>query len=97
MKKETSRTNSTRKSSTVSIKVQDYVDNFDVKLEATEDRKQPNMGNAGKSITYVKKGKNGNFRGLKSVVESLGIRNIIVNSLKVAHLRPARVLDGFFL
>ena len=62
--------------------MQDYVNNFIAKLEATEDRKQPNMSNTGKNIANVKKGKNGNFRGLKFIIESLGIGNTIIHSLK---------------
>ena len=55
--------------------MQDYIDNFVAKLETSEDRKQPDMGNAGKSI-------NGHLRGLEAGAESLGIRNAITYYLK---------------
>ena len=56
MKKEATGTYATRIGSTIGIQVQDYIYELFAQLDTFKDRKQPNMGNAGKSITYVKKG-----------------------------------------
>ena len=69
MKKEVLSTNTTGESSTIRIEVQNYVDYLRARFEATKNSKQPHMCNTGKSVTYVKKGKDGNFRGLKTIIE----------------------------
>ena len=67
---------------TIGIQVQDYVNEFFAQLETFKDRKQPNMGNAGKSIAYVKKGKDGNLSSIKVGLKRLRAGNAVIDSLK---------------
>ena len=62
--------------------MQDNVNKFVAQLETFKNCKQPDMSYARKSITNVKKGKNGNLRCLKAARGVLQVGNTIIYSLE---------------
>ena len=69
IKEEVTNTDTTRIGSTIRIEVQNYIDYLRAKFEAARYCKEPNMRNTRKSITNIKKGKDRDFRSLKTTTK----------------------------